>query len=263
MTLHRRLPPAQISGQPRPIAVLPTDSPPPAVRPTQGSWIALGIGIPLVLLAGWWLGHLDLLGLLARLWVQLIPDADKSAWYLSRAAGTVAYLLLAGSTIWGLLLSSRIVADRVPPPLALAMHGALSWLAIGFATFHAFVLLGDGSYTYRILDLLVPFVGPYRPLWVGLGTLGLYGAVVTSASFGLRLRIGQRWWRRLHTLTFAIYVLVTLHGLLAGTDSSDPGARALYLGSVLVVLLLLNYRLLTARQERAQRLTATHPRSGQ
>ncbi|MCC6167576.1 MAG: ferric reductase-like transmembrane domain-containing protein [Caldilineaceae bacterium] len=229
-----------------------TPAPPLAGGPGAGFWAALGLGIPLALLAGWWLGHLDPAGLAAR----LIPATERGAWYLTRAAGTVAYLLLTGSTIWGLILSSRVVADRVPPPLALALHNSLAWLAIGFASFHALVLLGDGYYTYRLADILIPFVGPYRPGWVGLGTLGLYGAIIISASFGLRRWIGQRHWRRLHMLTFAVYALVTLHGFAAGTDTANPGARAIYLAGALAVIFLVNYRLLTARRDRKQRATA-------
>ena len=36
----------------------------------------------------------------------------KTPWYFSRSAGTVAYLLLAGSTIWGLLLSTKIQSQK-------------------------------------------------------------------------------------------------------------------------------------------------------
>ncbi|MBV7328922.1 hypothetical protein KFU94_11795 [Chloroflexi bacterium TSY] len=33
---------------------------------------------------------------------------EKLAWYLTRSSGTVAYLLLVTSTIWGLLLSTKV-----------------------------------------------------------------------------------------------------------------------------------------------------------
>lgn len=251
MTLHRPL----NRREPQRAVAATAAVPQPSAQTSQGFWIALGLATPLALIAGWWLGHLGLDVLVA--W--LAPGADRAVWYFTRAAGSVAYLLLSGSTIWGLILSSRIVADHVPPALALALHNSLAWLAISFATLHALALLGDGYYSYRVVDLLVPFVGPYRPLWVGLGTLGLYGAVLTSASFGLRRWIGQRLWRRLHALTFVVYAFATLHGLLAGTDSATPGARALYLASALAVFFLSAYRLLARHQERAQRPATTHP----
>jgi DMSO/TMAO reductase YedYZ heme-binding membrane subunit len=171
---------------------------------------------------------------------------DKTAWYLTRSTGTVAYLLLSGTTLWGLVLSSKIVQEAVPASLALALHNVLAWLAVALAGFHAFVLLFDSYYVYRLSDLLLPFVGPYRPMWVGLGIIGFYLALLTSASFRWRQWLGPKRWRALHSLTFVAYALVTVHGLTAGTDSPNPGMKAVYIGSSLLVLFLTMYRLLTA-----------------
>ena len=172
----------------------------------------------------------------------------KTAWHLTRASGTVAYMLLAASTIWGLLLSSKIIKETVSPVLALAMHNVLSWAAISITGIHVFALLFDSYYTYRLADLVIPFIGPYRPEWVGLGIIGMYFMLLTSLSFSWRKQLGQKWWRRLHYLTFAVYLMVTAHGVMAGTDSGTPGMKALYWGSGLLVLLLTNYRLLTLGQ---------------
>ena len=172
---------------------------------------------------------------------------EKTAWYFSRSSGTVAYLLLAGSTIWGLLLSTKLIKDHVPAALSLGMHNVLSWLAILLTGLHALVLLADGYYTYTVANLLVPFTGPYQPGWVGLGIISFYLMVLTSGSFYLRRRIGQKMWRRLHYLTFAAYLLATIHGVQAGTDSGNLGMQLIYWGSGLIVLFLTNYRIVTAR----------------
>lgn len=175
----------------------------------------------------------------------LLGITAKTPWYFSRSAGTVAYLLLAGSTIWGLLLSTKIIKETVPAALALAMHNILSWLAVAFTGVHALALLFDNYFTYTLSDLTIPFIGPYRPGWVGLGIIGLYLMLLTSISFQFRKQIGQKRWRRLHYATFAVFILATVHGLMAGTDSSKPGMQVLYLGSGLAVFFLTNYRLLT------------------
>jgi hypothetical protein len=176
---------------------------------------------------------------------------EKTAWYLTRSTGTVAYLLLSGATLWGLVLSSKIVQDAVPVALALALHTTLAWLAVALAGFHAFVLVFDGYYAYRFADVLLPFVGPYRPLWVGLGSIGWYLALLTSASFRWRKWLGPQRWRALHALTFVAYALVTAHGLTAGTDSQDPGMHAVYIGSSVLVFFLTTYRLLAASTRRS------------
>jgi len=178
---------------------------------------------------------------------------SKTAWHFTRASGTVAYLLLTLSTVWGLLLSSKIIKETVPAVLSLAMHNILSWAAIALTGLHMFALLFDSYYTYRLVDLFIPFIGPYRPQWVALGVISMYLMLLTSLSFYWRKQLGQKWWRRLHYLTFAAFVLVTIHGAMAGTDSSGGGMQILYWGSGLLVLLLTNYRLLTAEQKHGRR----------
>lgn len=198
---------------------------------------------------------------------QFLPDAsalikigsnlglsEKTAWYFTRSAGTVAYLLLALSTVWGLLLSSKIIKETVPAVLSLAMHNVLAWAALGMTALHIGALLFDSYYSYTLADLFIPFVGPYRPEWVGLGIIGFYLMFLTTLSFYWRKQLGQKRWRRLHYLTFAAFALVTVHGVMAGTDSGSPRMLAVFWGSGLVVLFLTFYRILagkgTARRRR-------------
>ena len=172
---------------------------------------------------------------------------SKWSWNLSRSSSVVGYILLTGSIVWGLLLSTRISKEVTPPPLALAIHRFVSWMALGLGGLHGFLLLFDSYFSFRLVNLLVPFTGPYMPGAVGLGVIGMYLMWVTSASYSWRSWLGQKNWRRLHFLTFAAYALITAHGLMAGTDSSYAGMRVIYLGSVATVLFLTNYWLLVGR----------------
>lgn len=182
----------------------------------------------------------------------------KTPWHLSRSAGTVAYLLLAGSTIWGLLLSSKIIKETVPASLALGMHNALSWLALALTGFHGLILLFDNYYTYDLASLAIPFIGPYRPGWVGLGIVGFYLMALVVLSFQFRKQIGQKTWRALHYLSFVAFVLATIHGLAAGTDSGKIGMQLMYMGSGLAVLFLTNYRLLFRQQRQLRQPQTTN-----
>ena len=174
---------------------------------------------------------------------SLLGISARTPWHLSRSAGTVAYLLLLGSTVWGLILSSRIVKEAVPAAISLAMHNILSCLALAFTGFHALLLLLDNYYTYTLADLTIPFIGPYRPGWVGLGILSLYMMALVNISFSFRKQIGQKRWRSLHYLSFALFILATAHGIGAGTDSSKMGMQLIYWGSGLLVFFLSSYRL--------------------
>jgi predicted ferric reductase len=203
------------------------------------------------------------LALLVLVTLTLVPVAPwlketlasfgaKTAWYLTRSMGIIAYLLMSASVMWGLVLSSKIVKEVAPPPAALAVHNAISWAGIGLGVLHALALLFDTYYTYTLFDVLMPFVGPYRPGWVGLGTVSLYAMTVVSMSFAWRKWLGQTGWRLLHYTSFFFYAVVTVHGLMAGTDSASPAIRLLYVASVLGTLFLLNYRLLAAKKARGR-----------
>ena len=181
---------------------------------------------------------------------------SKTSWYFTRSAGTVAYLLLALSTVWGLLLSSKLIKETVPAVLSLAMHNVLAWGALGMTTLHIVALLFDSYYTYTLADLFIPFVGPYRPEWVGVGVIGFYLMIVTTMSYYWRKQLGQKRWRKLHYLTFIAFAAVTAHGVMAGTDSGSPRMQALFWGSGLLVLFLTNYRILAGKGASRRRKTA-------
>jgi len=202
--------------------------------------LAAGLGL---LVGGWVLANSAAGATIA----DVLSITAKTPWHFSRSAGTVAYVLLAGSTIWGLLLSTKVLKESIPAALTLSIHNILSWLALLFTGLHALALLWDNYYSYSLPDLTVPFVGPYRPGWVGLGIIGFYLMFITSISFDFRKRIGQKRWRQLHYTTFAVYVLATMHGVMAGTDSSNVGMRVLFWGSGILVLLWTVYRLQTRK----------------
>jgi len=180
--------------------------------------------------------------------LQLLPMSEKLSWYLTRSSGTVAYLTLTLSTVWGLLLSTKLVKEWIPATMTLTMHNTLGWTAIGLSIFHAAALLFDSYYTYTVADLLVPFTGPYAPLWVGVGTISFYLLLLVSASFYGRQWIGTHTWRRLHYLTFGAFIMVTLHGWMAGTDSAQ--LKPLYLIAGNLVLFLTCYRIIDGMQNR-------------
>ena len=206
--------------------------------------LTLLFSLVLVLLGGGWLLVNTSVGTTLA---HALALTEKTPWYFARSAGTVAYLLLAGSTIWGLLLSTKLIKDTIPAALSLAMHNILSWLAVVLTGLHALALLWDSYYTYTLSDLTIPFIGPYRPGWVGLGIIGFYLMFLTSLSFNFRKQIGQKRWRQLHYATFGVYILATLHGVMAGTDTANLGMQVLYWGSGLLVLFLTNFRLVAGK----------------
>jgi predicted ferric reductase len=172
--------------------------------------------------------------------ITLVRPDTHWFWYVSRAAGICAYLALALSVLGGLLLSTGVADAWIARARGVELHRWLSAVALGLIAGHALVLLGDPYVRFDMVDLLLPFVAAYRPVGVGIGVLAGYAAVVVSGSFWLRRRLGQGTWRLVHYLAFPTLGLVTIHGLLAGTDTAAPWMRLIYLVvSVLVVWLTL------------------------
>jgi sulfoxide reductase heme-binding subunit YedZ len=172
-------------------------------------------------------------------------------WYLGRAAGISAYLALASSVVWGLLLSTGVADAWIARARSVDVHRWISAVALGLVAAHGLVLLGDPYVHFDAVDLLVPFVSAYRPLAVGLGVLAVYVVVAVFGSFWLRRRIGQRAWLLVHYVAFPMLGLVTLHGLLAGTDSGSTWMRTTYLVVSAIIIWLSVYRVVTALAGRA------------
>ena len=168
-------------------------------------------------------------------------------WYMSRSAGIVAYLLLWVSVMAGIGISSKLFNDFVSPQITNEVHKFTSILAMIAGAFHGLILLGDTYMNFSLFDILIPFKSAYQPFWVGLGILGFYLLAMLVVSFYIKKRIGHRTWRLLHYSSFALWVMTTLHGVLAGTDTSTVLMKVVYTAAVVSVGYLLTYRIATAK----------------
>ena len=181
-------------------------------------------------------------------------------WYLGRAGGFVAFGLLFASVALGLAVSSRVFDGLLARPWLFEMHQFLSLLVVIAILFHALILLPDPYAQFKLQELLLPFESHYRAVAVGVGVIVLYGSAIVSGSFWMKGLIGQRGWRALHYLTFLLFVGAILHGLLAGTDSSEPWAKWTYVAAGLAVLFLTFFRILASRRigREATKASAKH-----
>jgi sulfoxide reductase heme-binding subunit YedZ len=170
--------------------------------------------------------------------------ADPTFWLLARASGLTAYALLAAAVVAGLVLKSRPFGRALKAASATDVHRFLTLLAVGAFALHGAALTLDGTVHMPLAGLLVPGASPYRPAAVALGVVAAELTGVIVASFWLRRRIGTRNWRRLHWTTYLVFAAVTAHGVLAGTDSSQPWALDLYLGAVGAVVFATAWRML-------------------
>jgi methionine sulfoxide reductase heme-binding subunit len=163
-------------------------------------------------------------------------------WYLARAGGMLAYLLLSSSVVVGLLLSGKAHGKRWPRFALEDVHRFLGLLTGTFVVVHGGALLLDGYLPFSLGQLVIPGIAPYRPLAVSLGVVAAELLVALAVTNHYRKRLSYRFWRRAHYLNFAVWLLALVHGLTAGTDALTTWALVLYGTSAWLVLALTVHR---------------------
>lgn len=205
------------------------------------------VGLIALSAAGGALLAIALPSLLPGLAASLLGPEPKVYWYLARSTAFVAYALLWLAMALGLMMTNRLARLWPGGPLAFDLHEHASILGLAFGLFHALILLGDRYMNYTFGQILVPFAsGGAAAGWVGLGQAGLYLMGIVGLSFYLRPLIGRAGWRLIHFLSFVIFGLVLLHGVMSGSDSGTVWAQALYWLSGGSLLFLTVYRVLVS-----------------
>lgn len=171
-------------------------------------------------------------------------NSVQAMWYITRSAGFAAYLLLWFSTALGLAIPAKIFDRFIPRAATFDFHQFISLLAIGFILLHIGVLLVDRYLPYTIAQILIPFLSPYRPVWVGIGVFSFYLVVLVSITFYLRSQIGMKAFKVIHYLSLISYVGVVVHSFFSGTDSSVPVAQWMYFATFMVIVFLTAYWLI-------------------
>jgi predicted ferric reductase len=169
-------------------------------------------------------------------------------WTASRAASVSAYLALTFEILFGLFLSTGAADRWIARARSVDLHRWLSSVSLSLVTLHVIVLVADRSLRLDALDLLIPGLAPYRPRAIALGIVAVGLGAIVHVSFALRPRIGPRVWRRLHYLSFAVFVFATAHGLAVGTDARFAWMRTLFLVASASVgaMLLVRWRVIAA-----------------
>lgn len=185
---------------------------------------------------------------------------DPTLWYVTRGAAATAYLLLTISVGLGLSMNLRVFEGMTRAWRILDLHQIVSLLMFAFIGLHLLTLTLDPFKPFSLLQLVWPLAETYRPIWVALGVLALYLLVAVLATSWLRRALGNRAWRTIHLTSYIAFVLVTLHGLFAGSDAGTPWMQAVYWGASALVIYMALFRLaLRRRRPRAPVLPPTPP----
>lgn len=144
-------------------------------------------------------------------------------WYMTRATGFVSLVLLTAVIVLGVMGPLRVSAGPRWPRFALdSLHRDLSLLAVALIGAHVLTTVLDGFAPISLLDAVIPFNSPYRPLWLGLGAVAFDLMLALVATSLVRRRLGYRAWRAIHWLAYASWPVAVLHSLGTGSDSKRP-----------------------------------------
>jgi sulfoxide reductase heme-binding subunit YedZ len=163
-------------------------------------------------------------------------------WYLVRASGIVAFVLLTIAVLIGLTLSGRARLPSWPRFAVEDVHRFAGLLTGTFVSLHVLTLFADSYLPFSLSQLAVPGTSSYRPLSTALGVVSAELLLALAITNRYRKRLPHGFWRRAHYLNFAVWTLALLHGIFAGTDRGAPWADILYGCSAGAVAGLLAWR---------------------
>lgn len=168
-------------------------------------------------------------------------------WYLTRASGLVAYVLLWAAISLGLAQSGGLMKGLGSAAANLDLHDYLSVLSIYATAFHLIILLWDRYVGFRLSELLIPFASHYQRTLLGLGGLAFYVGLLAAVTTYYRARLGNRAWRLIHRASAVAFILAWFHGVGAGTDFRLSAVSLMYAVTGLIATALLVFRILNVR----------------
>lgn len=135
----------------------------------------------------------------------------STMWYLSRATGIVAMILVVAALAWGFFFSARATGKKLRPAWWLDLHNWLGGLALIFTGVHIAAAWLDTNSGIGLLQIFVPgtTTGTKWPIaWGVLSTYLLAATVFTTWPRRLKRR---RMWRVIHLSSVAATALALLH----------------------------------------------------
>ena len=154
-------------------------------------------------------------------------------WYVARASGIIAWVMLAAAVIWGVLFATRFLGSRVRPAWTLDLHRWLGGLSVTFTGVHVAGLMLDDYVEFGAREILVPMASEWRPTAVAWGIVAAYLLIAVQATSLAMKRLPRRLWKWVHMTSFGMFFVASMHAGLAGTDVGNR----LYLATAMLVVM--------------------------
>lgn len=178
------------------------------------------------------------------------PTITDALWALGRGSGIAALVLLSLSVALGIVARSGRSAFGLGRFGLNELHRTTALTSVGLVLVHLVTLFFDPYAQLRVVDLVLPFLGSYRSLWLGFGTVAVDLLLVVTVVSLLRNRVGPRVFRAVHWATYALWPVALVHAFGTGTDATTLWLDAIGATCVLGVLSTLVWRTSTSYAER-------------
>ena len=170
-------------------------------------------------------------------------------WLAARATGITTYLILTFVVASGLILSHPVnrstwkLSKRIFP-----WHENLLVFTVAFLVAHIVSIILDPYAGVGIAGSFIPGLSSYRSMPVALGSLALYGLLLTGLTARYTKWLPPGVWLKLHRLSIVVWGVSWAHGILAGADTE--GLAVMYVVTGLVILAAASYRYWVSKQRR-------------
>lgn len=182
-------------------------------------------------------------------------------WYISRATGVVALLLLTAVMLVGLLVTRQKQLPGLPRFAVSGLHRNLSLLATAFVAIHVVTAVFDGYVTIPLSAAVVPFTSPYERFWLTTGAVAfdlMLAFIITSL---LRRHLSRKMWRGIHLTAYLCWPIAWFHSVFASKDLKGGILLVIAIACAIAVIGATIWRLAEAasdvpRAERVGRIMA-------
>lgn len=168
----------------------------------------------------------------------------EALWALGRGTGIVALIMFTITMVLGIVTRSGRAVPGLGRFGVADVHRTAALTGTGLIALHMGSLFFDPYAQLKLVDFIFPFLGAYKPLWLGLGTLAVDLLVVVTVVSLLRHRVGPRAFKAVHWLTYVLWPLALVHSLGNGTNAASSWFLGIVAGCSTAVGIAVIWRLL-------------------
>jgi sulfoxide reductase heme-binding subunit YedZ len=181
---------------------------------------------------------------------------ELPTWMLIRTFGVLSFITLFVGMVLGITYSFPQLKGHKKGQV-LRWHNYANLTGTCLALLHTALLIIDTFMPFDWAELFIPFTAKHNPVLNGIGTIAMYGLLIVLFTTDLRHKLKRKLWLAIHFMSYPIFALSLLHGLLIGTDSKQSWALGMYIATAAILISLTALRSLLMRRKRQMRVGKT------